>query len=301
MDFSKYGETLAPELVALLDRSPELATLGFEVENPLEMRKNTNAQREALALKMTKVLGLDKVVQYSDHTVPTSDGQSITLREYRPVRASEKEKIPALVYYHGGGMLFGSINSEIATCSRLADAVGMTVMHVCYRHTPEFKHPTQHNDAWEGFEWVLAHAAELNIDTNHISVGGASAGGTLAASVTLAEVTLAKKTGRKLRLQGQILAIPVLIWHKEYPWELLVSREKCSKVQNSQMPTLPLQKMDLFADLYGATDPKDPLHNFLFAAPDVLAAMPKTVIIAHGSDILRDEDLLYAKTLEKLE
>lgn len=297
MDFSQYG-AIAPEFESLLKHSPELATFGYDNDNPLELRKATNATREELSLRLYKQLDLGKKVVYTDHEMPTSDGATITVRSYRP-RRSEAKVTSALIYYHGGGMLIGSLDSEAAFACNLADGAETTVFHVCYRHTPEHRHPTQHNDAWDGFEWIINNASALNIDPDQICISGISAGGTLAASVTLAEVKLAHTTGRKLRLKGQILAIPALIWHDDFPWDSLKNREVCSKVQNAHMPVLPKQRYDLFATLYGAKDSSDPLHNFLGADPEILAAMPATAIIVNGADILRDEALLYASLLEK--
>ncbi|KAJ3469919.1 hypothetical protein MRS44_000018 [Fusarium solani] len=293
----------APEWEALVTKSPEVAKPGFEVDlisDPVELQQKSNAQREAMALKIYSQLGLDKAVKYVDYNIATRDEQRIPLRAYRPVGSSDGKPSPALVYFHGGGMLIGSLDGEVALASLLANALGTTVLHVCYRHTPQYKHPTQHEDSWDGLEWILAHAEQLHIDPAQVSVGGVSAGATLAASITLAETRMAIKENRPQRIRGQVLVVPWLVMSNEYPFELVTSREKSSRVQTSLNATLPEQRLALFTKLYDALDPKDSLHNFLFTDPKLLSNLPKTAIIVHGGDILRDEGLFYAQKLEEL-
>ena len=50
---------------------------------------------------------------------------------------------------------------------------------------PEHPFPAAHDDADEGYRWVVDHAAELGVDPQRIGVGGDSGGGNLAASVAL--------------------------------------------------------------------------------------------------------------------
>ncbi|WYZ44672.1 hypothetical protein EsH8_VII_001108 [Colletotrichum jinshuiense] len=302
-DFSKYSEPV-PEWLELLEKNPQAAKHGYDVklfpDDPIKLRDESNKQRDAMSTKMFHFLGLDKVVRYTDHLIPTRDGQIIYLRAYRPINLPLEEVTPALLYYHGGGMLIGSLDSELPLASLLTHSLNMTVLHVCYRHTPEYKHPTQHNDSWDGFEWILAHGKELGIDPTQISLGGVSAGATLAASVTLAETCLALKENRPQRINGQVLIAPWLVTHDQFPFDLLQNRERSSIVQNALEPTLPKVRLDLFTGLYAATDPKDSFNNFLFANDEVLAALPRTAIVVHGKDILRDEGLLYAQILERL-
>jgi acetyl esterase/lipase len=175
------------------------------------------------------------------------------------------------------------------------------VVHVCYRHTPEFVFPTQHHDAWDGFEWVLANAETLEVDSRSVAVGGISAGGMLAAAVVLQEVKLAKEKGRTVRVKGQLLAIPWLIHRDAYPWHLFAEREKASLVQCADAPILPEQRYNLFTDLLMAANPKDPLMNTALAADEDLAGMPRTAFIVNGWDMLRDDGFIYAEKLERLD
>ncbi|KAJ4185637.1 hypothetical protein NW767_012846 [Fusarium falciforme] len=166
MDLSEHG-TPAPEREALVTKSPEVAKSAFEVDlisDPVELQQKSNAQRGAVALKIYSQLGLDKAVKYVDYNIATRDKQHILLRAYRSVGSSDGKPSPALVRFHGGGMLIGSLDEEVALASLLANALGTTVLHECYRYTPQYKHLTQHEDSWDGLEWILAHAEQLHIN-----------------------------------------------------------------------------------------------------------------------------------------
>jgi acetyl esterase len=71
------------------------------------------------------------------------------------------------------------------------------VISINYQKAPEHKFPIPFNDCYEGLQWVIANAKELNIKSDKIGVGGDSAGGNLASAVALA----ARDRGVKLAYQ----------------------------------------------------------------------------------------------------
>ncbi len=101
------------------------------------------------------------------------------MRSYRPADIDAKAVLPAYVFFHGGGMLLGSIGTEDYTCALVSSRAKYEVLSVCYRHTPEFTFPTAIDDAWDAFEWIVANAEALAIDPAQLVVGGVSAGGCL--------------------------------------------------------------------------------------------------------------------------
>ena len=56
------------------------------------------------------------------------------------------EKLPALVYYHGGGWLLGDLDSHDGVCRRFANAARCCVVSVDYRMAPEHKFPAAVDD-----------------------------------------------------------------------------------------------------------------------------------------------------------
>lgn len=87
-----------------------------------------------------------------------------------------------LLYFHGGGHLFGSARSYRHLVSRLADAGGVVGCSLDYRLAPEHPFPAAIADALYAYQWLLEHGFE----PSRIVLGGDSAGGNLAAALLLA-------------------------------------------------------------------------------------------------------------------
>ncbi len=111
--------------------------------------------------------------------------QELPLRLYSPTSLKQMGPQPALVYFHGGGWVIGSITSHDRLCRAIANAAACIVISVGYRLAPEHKFPAAVIDCEAGFRYVATHAAELGVDPNRIAVGGDSAGGNLAAVVAV--------------------------------------------------------------------------------------------------------------------
>ena len=65
-------------------------------------------------------------------------------------QTSQGKTWPVFIWYHGGGMVLGSINAENGVCSRICVAAECVVIAVDYRLAPEHKFPQGHDDAWSG-------------------------------------------------------------------------------------------------------------------------------------------------------
>ena len=127
----------------------------------------------------------DVLVQ--DYTI-LSDGHEIPLRVYRKASITGEvilKKRPVYIWYHGGGFLFGTLDAEDGHCFTVARTLDIVVVHVCYRHTPEYQWPCQLNDATAGLNWVYENMNLLKGDESKVIVAGRSAGGMLAAGVVL--------------------------------------------------------------------------------------------------------------------
>ena len=108
------------------------------------------------------------------------------------------------MFFHGGGLVIGDLDSHDVACRKLAIEGGLIVISVDYRLAPEHKFPAAVEDAIAATQWVAANAAQLGIDAARIFVGGDSAGGNLAAVVAIAA-----RDGKGLRIAGQVLIYPV--------------------------------------------------------------------------------------------
>ena len=107
------------------------------------------------------------------------------LRIYEPKTAGRKP-LPALIYLHGGGWTFGSLNSCARFCGAVASGGNIKVIAVDYRLAPENPFPAGLNDCIESMKFVSSRCDSLGIDPDHIAIGGDSSGGNLAIATALA-------------------------------------------------------------------------------------------------------------------
>ncbi|RDL30987.1 Uncharacterized protein BP5553_09776 [Venustampulla echinocandica] len=271
-------------------------------QTPEQLRAATNTARLQASEEDLQITGLRDKVSWQDHCILTRDYENILARVYKPKNMPLETLLPVYLYFHGGGYIFGTLDTEDASCCRIVAASptpGVIVVNVNYRHTPEFKHPTQFNDAWDSFQWLSMHITSLGGDPNQVVIGGISAGAGLAASIVLRENTRLQQsqTLAKLNIRGQLLCIPWLVHPDRHP---LATNQNASLKQNTDAPVLPMSLLKLFTDLLSIKDPADPLFNVALAAEGSLKGMPRATFLIAGQDLLRDDGLLYADRLGKI-
>ena len=127
---------------------------------------------------------------------------AIFLTGFMRPQSDAGETLPGFVFFHGGGMVAGSIDTHDRIAAALAQTTGCRLVSVDYRLAPEHKFPAAIEDAIAATRWVSEQAASLGIDATKLVVGGDSAGATLAAVVC--QDALAK------RRAGDIGAMPDL-------------------------------------------------------------------------------------------
>ena len=127
-------------------------------------------------------------------SIPGPDA-AIAGRLYRPNLA---EALPALLYFHGGGWVVGSLDTHDRIMRLLAQKSGALVLGVHYRLAPEHKFPAAHEDALAALRHAIHHGTEWGIDTGRLAVAGDSAGANLAVAACLG---LDAAERRRVRLQ----------------------------------------------------------------------------------------------------
>ena len=208
----------------------------------------------------------------------------IPFRLYRPKGVPASTRLPALIFFHGGGWVIGDLETHDVLCRQLTAAAGISVVNVDYRLAPEHRYPAAVEDAWTATRWVETHAAELAIDPTRLAVGGDSAGGNLAAVVAL----LARDHG------GPSLALQVLT----YP-VTDVAAESASYAEFADGFLLTRDSMRWFIEHY-VPERKDRLdwRASPLRAGSVAGVAPALVVTA-GFDPLRDEGEAYARRLRE--
>src|SRR6185312_17514573 len=134
---------------------------------------------------------LAKLMQFARADVPPLAGIDGSLPgpagdiPYRLYASSSVPQLPlpGFVFFHGGGMVAGSIETHDRICAALAEATACRLISVDYRLAPVHKFPAAVEDAIAATEYVARNAGAFGIDAERLVVGGDSAGGTLAAVV----------------------------------------------------------------------------------------------------------------------
>jgi acetyl esterase len=218
-----------------------------------------------------------------DRTIPGPAGE-LAVRLYRPASAPADAKLPALVYAHGGGWVFGNLDSHDVLCAQLALEAGIAVFHVDYRLAPEARFPGAFDDVVAALKWVAANGASVGIDPTRLAIGGDSAGGNLAAAVSL----WARDHGGP-KLLMQLLAYPVT--------DAVARAESYRHFEDGY--GLNAVTMEWFFDHYtpDRTSRGDWRVSPLRAAS--LAGLPPALVVTAGYDPLRDEGRAYAWRLQQ--
>jgi acetyl esterase len=269
------GQTLDPETQWML-RLEKLA------RTPATETLPTREARKALLRQALLVGGSQPIGEVRELEVPGADGK-LPARLYVPKTSTETTQgDPLLFFVHGGGMMYGDLDSHDALCRFLAERAGVRVLSVDYRLAPEHPYPAAVDDCWASFQWVAENADQLGVDPDRIAVGGDSAGGYLSAVTAV----LAAEAG-----------IPVKFQLLLYPVTNMAERSESRRLFGEGF-FLTTEFMDLAETSYltDTHDRRDPRISVYFTEkfPEDLA--PAFVATA-GFDPLRDEGEAYARLL----
>jgi acetyl esterase len=184
--------------MAVLDEDAVRLLDLLNANGPFDLTAMTPQEARALIARRPSLPG-PEVAEVRDFTVPGPLGE-IPVRLYRP---SGEAGLPLLVWFHGGGMVIGSLETADWVSRAVCVAAGTAVLSVDYRLAPEFKFPAAVEDAYAAAVWAVENAGALGVDAARVSVGGDSAGGTCAAVACL----MAKARGGPAFL-SQLLVYP---------------------------------------------------------------------------------------------
>ncbi len=261
-----------PQVRALLERAARAPLPAYHTVAPFVARRIYRDTRAALSPAAQPV---------AEARLLVAEG-TVALRAYRPAGVDPQERLPALVYFHGGGWTIGDIDTHDPLCRQLSNGARCAVFSVDYRLAPEYPFPAALDDCIVATSWVARQAAELAIDERRIAVGGDSAGGNLAAVVALH----ARDRG------APALAFQLLI----YP----ATDQRCgfeSHRTNGEGYLLTREAIEFFRGCYlpRREDWQDWRASPLLAGS--LAGLPEALVLTAGFDPLRDEGRAFADRL----
>lgn len=218
-----------------------------------------------------------------DRTIPGPAGD-LAVRLYRPASAPADAKLPCLVYAHGGGWVFGNLDSHDVLCAQFALEAGIVVFAIDYRLAPEARFPGAFDDVVAGLKWVAANGASIGVDPTRLAIGGDSAGGNLAAAVA---IWARDNGGPKLRLQ--LLAYPVT--------DAVSRAESYRRYEDGY--GLNAATMEWFFDHYAPDKTSRGDWRISPLRATSLGGLPPALVITAGYDPLRDEGRAYAFRLHQ--
>lgn len=105
-------------------------------------------------------------------------------RLYRPA-GTRDQKLPAVLYFHGGGFCSGSLDDADLPARYIAEHAHAAVLSIAYSLAPTRPFPAAPEDAHAAAQWLRDNGKALMIDTQRLAVAGDDAGGNIAASLAL--------------------------------------------------------------------------------------------------------------------
>ena len=167
-----------PEMLAFqkdyTEAAAKLPPIAFE--RPFDPQRLINDQ-----LSLVNAEGGPAMHDTADRWV-SGRGRRILCRVYRPTSA---EPLPVMVYFHGGGWVWASIDTHDRLVREYAAAAGCAVVSVDYALSPEARFPQALEECAAVVRWIGANGAAWGLDPARIALGGDSAGGNLALGTAL--------------------------------------------------------------------------------------------------------------------
>jgi acetyl esterase/lipase len=226
-----------------------------------------------------------------EHTIkiPMRDNFENEALVYQHVSTSSAGN-PLVVLCYGGGFVLGT-NKQLAHYSRAISLLyRAVVVNISYRLAPEHSFPIPANDVWDNVEWLSknSHIVGADLSAGFI-LGGESAG----ANLTAVTAHKAARMGLSPSLTGLFVTIPLLFTEDVVPAEYKASW--FSRSQNADVPLLDSAALQAFMDIY-RPDQHSPDFS-PYNDVESFSKLPKTYVQVCGMDPLRDDGLIYEKTL----
>jgi acetyl esterase len=237
----------------------------IKLEIPLEPHRRVN---DALSLRYAG--GGPEMAETTERWV-AARGRRIYCRVYRP---ATDRPLPVLVYFHGGGWVWGSVDTHDRLAREYAASGQVAVVSVDYALSPEAQFPQALLECAEVVRHVAEHGSDWGLDSACILLGGDSAGGNLALAAAL---LLRDEGGPTLR--GILANYPVADSRFDTP---------SYKEFGAGGYGLNLERMSFYWSVY-VPHAADRLHPLAAPLRADLAGLPPVLVLLAELDVLRSE------------
>jgi len=162
---------------------------GMSLDKPFNRDIFKNVPKSSADITTHNVIALDSEIpsHFGPHSIP--------IRIFRSKSLQTSQNAPILVYFHGGGFVFGDLAdfSVDELARRFASSLPIVVVSVNYRLAPEHPFPAAPQDSYSVLRWLsqeeniqqFSSLIGQRVDNQRIAVGGDSAGGNLAVVITI--------------------------------------------------------------------------------------------------------------------
>ncbi|HWH32652.1 MAG TPA: alpha/beta hydrolase [Egibacteraceae bacterium] len=235
----------------------------------------------AVAAQRAERHGVEPVKSVEDRVI-AGPGGDLRLRVYWPQDAAHEDKLPVVLFVHGGGWTVGSVDTYDGPARATCNRTGAVLVSVDYRLAPEHPYPAALDDGWAALRWTAEHAASLGGDPARIGVWGDSAGGNICAALTLR----ARDAGGP-PIKAQCLVYVSVDASKpyrsaeEFAEGFVLTAATSRWFSNNYLPEFAMRL--------------EPGASPLLA--DSHAGLPPAVIAVGSHDVLRDHSAVYAEKL----
>lgn len=230
---------------------------------------------------ITRMFYYPKGVSITKETIKSFDSEEIELLIYTP--NDIKDNAPCLIYFSGGGFVLRESRYKLKLITKYAKGANCKVILCHYRLAPKYKYPVPLLDAYETLLWVHDNSSKLNIDKNRVAVGGDSAGASIAS-----ELTYYTEDMKGPRISYQMLIFPVVTMDNDIKSRSLENAPGWDPKLNDQVKRMYLSEEHALYEKYLYLLSLNGYKNEVDA-----------YIEAEEFDCFHDEDVLYAKKLEK--
>ncbi|KAI8095896.1 alpha/beta hydrolase fold-domain-containing protein [Thamnidium elegans] len=258
------------------------------------MQGVTEEEKYQIILKIraraTKPSHNHRTVRYQQE-VCGSDGIKVNTTVFRPF-GSEHDILPVVLFCHGGGWVFGNVDTYTYFINDLCIQAHVAVMAVDYTLSPERQFPVANTQAFLTLCWLSENARSIFTDPENIYVMGDSAGGNMATVFNLFfYLVMAKNSGKQV-IKAQVLIYPLVSLGD-------TSYDSYQKYGHGDLP-LSAEMTKFSACMYlpkGAQECHNLYMSPIVATKKELEGLPDALILTSECDILCDEGEAYAAKL----
>uniref|UniRef100_A0A2K5REU2 Arylacetamide deacetylase like 4 n=1 Tax=Cebus imitator TaxID=2715852 RepID=A0A2K5REU2_CEBIM len=245
----------------------------------------------------------------------------IPVRLFQPKAASSR-LWRGIIFYQGGGSVFGSLDCYHGLCNLLAQETDSVFVMIGYRMVPDHHSPAIFHDCLNTSIYFLKVLETYGVDPSRVVVCVESIGGAVAATITQVLIYLLVQVFcLQLPSFQQNENVPFLSWKFvvttlcnylaiDLSWRDAILNGSCVPPEVWRNPGNVPKKFKKRGFQPWPPGPfneaacletkhmLDVENSSLLADDDVIAQLPEAFLVCCENDILRDDSLLYKKRLE---